>query len=93
MKERIEELARECAAKFGEWEGWDSDTEGPNGNDAEDERQFWRSVVLHISNEALELAANECDKLAWSNKNTAMLGPENNCVRCAEAIRKLKAKE
>jgi len=49
--------------------------------------------IRETINKALELAAKECDKLAWSNKNTAMLGPENNCVRCAEAIRKLKVKE
>lgn len=83
MKSRIEELARECAVKFGEWNGWDSDTEGPNGNDAEDERQFWRSVVSHISNEALELAAKECEKRVTGS-------PTNYAENCAEAIRKLK---
>ena len=81
MKERIEELARELTVKLvGELYGI---AEYADAN---------RSITTAV-NEALEMAAKECDKLAWSNKNTAMLGPENNCVRCAEAIRKLKVKE
>lgn len=35
-----------------------------------------------------ERAAKVCDYMAYANKNTAFLGPEQNCLACAAAIRK-----
>jgi hypothetical protein len=32
-------------------------------------------------------AAEICDSVAWTNKNTAMLGPELNATKCAQALR------
>jgi hypothetical protein len=81
VKDRIEELAFITTGRV-----------AGNKNVSAVEKMISETITLAV-NEALELAAKECDKLAWSNKNTAMLGPENNCVRCAEAIRKLKVKE
>lgn len=44
-------------------------------------------------NEAIEAAAKVADSAAWGNKNTQYLGPEQNCVRVAGAIRALARKE
>jgi hypothetical protein len=37
-------------------------------------------------NAAIEFAAKQCVTQAWANKNLAILGPEMNCIDCAEAI-------
>src|SRR5687768_4722557 len=37
-----------------------------------------------------ERCAKVADRMAWSHSNTHMMGPEQNCVRVAEAIRALE---
>lgn len=49
-----------------------------------------KSELQAFTNEVIEECAKECNKLAWSHKNTPMLGPEINSLKCEEAIRKLK---
>jgi len=39
--------------------------------------------------DVIEECARIADIAAWSNENTAFLGPEQNCVRIAEGIRAL----
>ena len=42
----------------------------------------------------LEEAAKVCDGVAYTHQNASMLGPEQNALKCAAAIRALKgAKE
>lgn len=38
--------------------------------------------------EERERCANVCDNRAYTHTNTAMLGPEQNALKCAAAIRK-----
>jgi hypothetical protein len=38
----------------------------------------------------LEEAAKTCDESAWTHPNAAMLGPEQNSLKCAAAIRAMK---
>lgn len=38
----------------------------------------------------LEEAAKKCDESAWTHPNAAMLGPEQNSLKCATAIRAMK---
>ena len=74
MKSRIEELAEEC--------GIESDVYG------HPDRVLWTQLhkfAQSIHNEALGLAAKECDYYAEQSSN-----PMNFSENCAEAIRKLK---
>lgn len=53
-----------------------------------------QAAALHEIEQAaeqrgIERAAKVADRLAWSNGNTQFLGPEQNCVRVAAAIRAL----
>lgn len=41
-------------------------------------------------NAIIERCAKECERIAWSHKNTQYLGPELHSQACAEAIRALK---
>lgn len=43
--------------------------------------------LRHYTTLVAEEAARECERVAWSNKATPMLGPEQNAVACAAAIR------
>jgi hypothetical protein len=78
VKDRIEELAFITTGRV-----------AGNKNVSAVEKMISETITLAV-NEALELAARECDSIAWSNNNTAMLGPEYNSTKCAAAIRKLK---
>jgi hypothetical protein len=46
-----------------------------------------------LVNHTIERCAQVAERMAWSNKNTQHLGPEQNCVAVAAAIRKLKYHE
>jgi len=81
-KDRIEQIVNEMPEGFLWWEGC--------GHEAGILMDEAIEFATKIHNEALELAARECDSIAWSNNNTAMLGPEYNSTKCAAAIRKLK---
>lgn len=55
--------------------------------------QHYDALIAELSkshNEVIEKCAMECNKIAWSNKNTKFLGAELNALKCEEAIRKLK---
>ena len=39
--------------------------------------------------EVLEKAKQSCIKLAWSHDNTKLLGPEQNCLKCAAEIQRM----
>lgn len=80
MKDRIEELAKQMNTLDGDVYVSKYGTLY---------KQHVEAITTAV-NEALELAARECDSIAWTNKNTAMLGPEYNSTKCAAAIRKLK---
>lgn len=38
--------------------------------------------------EERERCAGICERVAWSNANTPILGPEQNAIKCANVIRK-----
>lgn len=48
-------------------------------------------MLERFADAILELAAKECEQVAWTNKSTPLLGPELNSTKCAQAIRALKA--
>jgi len=77
VKDRIEELARECAATITK-----PIAKAPSRNISE-------TITLAV-NEAIELAAKECET-SWQMPVT--MGGRIERVHCAEAIRKLKVKE
>lgn len=49
-----------------------------------------RELIARHTNATIERCAQVAEQMAWSNKNTRHLGPEQNCVAVAAAIRKLK---
>jgi len=77
MKERIEELARELTVKLvGELYG------------TAEYADAHRSITTAV-NEALELAAKECETIESVKWNMALSGKPTS-LKCSEAIRKLK---
>lgn len=48
-------------------------------------------VMREVWNSCIAACAQTCESVAYSNKNTSMLGPELNSLKCAQEIEKLKA--
>jgi len=83
MKERIEELARECGLVK---------QETHTSIDGKTHAQFWGKLSLNqiqFANAILELAAKECETLEGVKWNMSLSGKPTS-LKCAEAIRKLK---
>ena len=47
---------------------------------------LWRYIAKPYIKAERIACAKLCKDIAWSNQNSHMLGPENNCMRCATAI-------
>jgi len=47
---------------------------------------LWRYIAKPYILAERAACAKLCKDIAWSNQNSPILGPENNCMRCAAAI-------
>lgn len=49
----VDIIARQLASKFGGWNDWEASDDSintPSGNDACDEREYWRDIVRFVQN-------------------------------------------
>ena len=88
LLQRIAELEKER-------DEWKHDAlNGANAQYLREKNTELKRQLEDARNHALEEAAKVCDGVAYTHQNASMLGPEQNALKCAAAIRALKgAKE
>lgn len=85
MKSRIEELARELC--------FDKNTSDEDAHWYLTTKQHATNAITTAVNEAIELAAKECEAMVMYPRGRCEAPKHDNVWAAAEAIRKLKVKE